>query len=231
MNKFWFTLAGLSLLAAPLTAQQITLKDDKDKLSYSLGLNIGNSLKSEEIDLNPEVLAEALKHVFSGAKPLLTEEEAQQTLMNYAMRRHAQDAEKAREVGAKNKKEGAEFLAKNGKATGVKTLPSGLQYKVLKDARGQKPKSSDVVKVHYKGTFIDGKVFDSSYERNDPVTFPVDQVIDGWKEGLPLMTVGSKYQFFVPSDLAYGESGRPGIPPNSVLVFEVELLGIETAAK
>jgi FKBP-type peptidyl-prolyl cis-trans isomerase len=155
----------------------------------------------------------------------LNDQEMQEAMMGLQKDMQA----KVAELGTKSKKEGEDFLAANKSKQGIKATTSGLQYKVIKEGSGPKPKSTDVVKVHYRGTLLDGTEFDSSYKRGEPVEFPLDQVIKGWTEGLQLMTVGSKYQLFIPAALAYGEPGNRGIPPNSTLIFEVELLEIVKA--
>jgi FKBP-type peptidyl-prolyl cis-trans isomerase len=195
-------------------------KTDKEKASYALGLQIGENLKEAglgEVDLT--LLAKGLSEVFSGAKPTLSPEEAQMAIRGYLTAMREKSA-------TDNKQQGEAYLAANKGKEGVKTLESGLQYKVLKQGTGATPKASDLVTTHYKGTLIDGTQFDSSYDRGEPATFPVEGVIDGWTEALQLMSVGDKWQLVIPSDLAYRAEGRPGIPPNAVLVFEVELLSI-----
>jgi len=198
------------------------LKDQKDKASYCIGINIGNSLKQQSLDLNPEKVAAGIRDVLSNTKPLLTEQEIQATLMEFQKQVLGQRAEKAK----KNKSDGEAFLAENKKKKGVETLPSGLQYSVITSGKGQKPKAADTVTTHYRGTLIDGTEFDSSYKSGEPVSFPVKGVIPGWTEALQLMPVGSKWKLFIPSDLAYGESGQGPIPPHSALIFEIELIGI-----
>lgn len=216
-------MAALAMAAAPALAQEkITLKDDKDKVSYSIGLNIGSTLKQQDLGLNPEALAAGLKDALAGAKTLLTEEEMRETLMNFQRELMTKQLQK----GEQNKKAGQDFLAENKSKPGVVTLPSGLQYKVIREGKGQKPKATDVVKTNYRGTLVDGTEFDKS-EEGEPAQFPLNQVIPGWTEALQLMPVGSKWQLFVPSDLAYGAQGQGPIPPNSTLIFEIELLGIE----
>lgn len=216
---------ALALGVLPSAAQQtVTLKDQMDKVSYSIGVNIGNTLKQQGLELNSDILAAGIKDVLSNAKTQLTEDEMRETLMTFQRDMMAKQSAQ----GDKNKKDGEAFLLENKKKEGVTTLPSGLQYKVIRAGKGEKPKATDVVKTQYRGTLIDGKEFDSSTE---PVTFPVNEVIRGWTEALQLMPVGSKWQLFVPSELAYGPRGQGPIPPNSTLVFEVELLGIEPAQK
>jgi FKBP-type peptidyl-prolyl cis-trans isomerase FklB len=218
----------LLLLTQVVTAESVTLKTPKDKLSYSVGVNLGKNLKQMAMDIDPETLAKGFKDAYSGAKPLLSDEEMQSVLASVQKEVAAKQAEKVKALGEKNKKEGEAFLAENKKKEGVKTLASGLQYKVLKEGTGKAPKAADKVSTHYQGTLIDGTEFDSSYKRGEPTTFPVKGVIPGWTEALQLMKVGSKWQLFIPSKLAYGERGAPPvIGPNAVLVFTMELLAIQ----
>jgi len=218
----------IALAASPVLAGETQeLKTKKDKVSYAIGLDMGNNLKKNELEIDPDVLARAIKDVMSGGKPLMTDQEAKETLMALQKDLQAKQLEKNKALGEKNKKDGDAFLAKNKKEEGVKTLPSGLQYKVITEGKGKSPKASDTVTVNYAGTLIDGTEFDSSYKRGQPATFPVGGVIKGWTEALQLMKEGSKWQLVIPADLAYGEQGRPGIPPNSVLIFEVELISIK----
>ena len=196
------------------------LKDLKDKASYAIGLNVGFNLKRQNIDLNQDAFVAGMKDAVSGRKPLLSEGEVRETMV--AFEKDLQ--EKKIEAGKKNSAEAEKFLSENKSKEGVKATPSGLQYKVLKDGTGAQPKSTDTVTVNYRGTLTDGTEFDSSYKRGQPATFPVAGVIKGWTEALQLMKVGSKYQLFIPPDLAYGPSGQGAIPPNAVLIFEVELL-------
>lgn len=203
------------------------LKTEKDKVSYSIGLNIGNNFKSQSVDINPDILAKGIKDALSGGKPLMTEKEIQETLTAFQKEMSAKQAERMKAAAEKNKKEGEAFLAENKKKDGVKTTASGLQYKIIKAGSGQKPKATDSVTVNYRGTLIDGTEFDSSYKRGESASFPVDGVIKGWTEALQLMPIGSKWQLFIPSSLAYGERGAGReIGPNATLVFEVELLSI-----
>ena len=200
------------------------LKDLKDKASYSIGLNFGFNFKRQNIDLNSDAFAAGFKDAMTGRNPLMGEQEVRDTLM--AFEKDMQ--QKQTEMGQKNAATAEKFLAENKGKEGVKTTASGLQYKVLKDGNGATPKSSDTVTVNYRGTLMDGTEFDSSYKRGQPATFPVGGVIKGWTEALQLMKVGSKYQLFIPASLAYGEQGRPGIPPNSTLIFEVELMDVKS---
>jgi len=210
---------------APLTTK-------KEKFSYALGMNIGknlgNQLKQGSVEVDWNLVSQGLKDSATGGKTRLTEEEAK-TVFNEVQGEVQKAAqEKAKATAAKNKADGDAFLAANKDKEGVVTLPSGLQYKILKAGDGPKPAASDQVVCNYKGTLVNGTEFDSSYKRGQPATFGVGQVIKGWTEALQLMPVGSKWQLFIPSSLAYGERGEPrgGIEPNEVLIFEVELMSI-----
>jgi FKBP-type peptidyl-prolyl cis-trans isomerase FklB len=209
------------------TAAPLTLKTEKEKFSYALGMNIGTGMKRQSVAVDPAILARGLKDSLAGGKTLMTEDEARATLKQMQDEMRQKQQAKAQEEGAANKKVGDAFLAANKTKEGIVTLPSGLQYKILKEGTGPKPTSSDSVVCNYKGTLIDGKEFDSSYKRGQPATFPVTGVIKGWTEALQLMPVGSKWQLFVPSDLAYGERGAGAdIGPGATLIFEVELMSI-----
>ena len=245
MRLFLIMLLTISVVTAQnkkpaknKTAASVVLKTQGDSISYAIGQNIYGNLKDPAIQLNVNVLIESLKDA-SNAKSVLPQDKIMQVLtaLNTKMQEKQMAAMKAEEekkkaemapVIEKNKKEGEDFLAENKKKEGIITTESGLQYKVIsKGTGGASPKATDQVKVHYKGTLLDGKTFDSSYDRNAPATFPLNQVIKGWTEGLQLMHVGDKYQFFIPYDLGYGEMGRgETIPPATVLTFEVELLDI-----
>jgi FKBP-type peptidyl-prolyl cis-trans isomerase FklB len=222
-------LFGIMLLANIGYAEETTLlKTERDKISYGIGMDIGENMKRQSIDIDPDILAQGIKDVFAGGKLLLTEEEFRNTMENFRKDMMAKQKMQMQEISDKNKKEGEEFLAENKNKEGVITLPSGLQYKVIKEGDGNLPKATDTVTVHYRGTLIDGTEFDSSYGRGEPATFPVNGVIPGWTEALQLMKAGSKWQLFIPSNLAYGERGAGGrIGPNSTLVFDVELLSIK----
>ena len=204
-------------------------------MSYGLGMDIGRNITNTLIEVDGDALAAGIRAIVSGGKPLLTEQEARDAMNEFRSAMQAKQAErqkmmqeKNKEAGEKSKKEGVDFLAKNRTAEGVKTNASGLQYKVLTQGKGKIPESADTVIAHYRGTLIDGTEFDSSYKRGEPSKFPVRGVIKGWTEALQMMPVGSKWQLFIPSELAYGEPGRPpSIPPNSVLLFDLELVGIE----
>ena len=226
MKSTMMVVLGVLLLVSQVNAQENqALKNQKDKISYIVGMRIGNDMKKQSIDINPNILAKGIEDALAGAKPLLTEQEVQETMMAFQKEMMAKQAE----VAKKNKTEGEAFLAENKKKEGVKTLPSGLQYKAMKAGTGKKPKSTDTVTVNYRGTLIDGTEFDSSYKRGQPATFPVSGVIPGWTEALQLMEEGATWQLFIPSNLAYGERGAPGglIGPNATLIFEVELISIQ----
>ena len=203
------------------------LTNPKQRTSYAIGLDIATNLKAREIDLDTKALAAGIADALAD-KPALKPDEVREVLMKLQQEMMAKGETKNKADSEKNLKAGDAFLAENGKKEGVKTTSSGLQYKVLKSGAGASPKKTETVKVHYHGTLIDGKVFDSSVQRGEPVTFQVDGVIPGWVEALQLMKVGDKWQLFIPSKLAYGEAiPDPLIGPNATLVFEVELLGIE----
>lgn len=221
---------ALGLLAGSASAAdtKMTLKDDKDKVSYAIGLNIGKSMKQEGLDINPDALAAAMKDVFAGAKPQLTDEQVQTVMQDFQKKMMAKQMAAREEGLGKNKAEGEKFLADNKKKAGIKTTASGLQYKVITAGTGKTPKATDTVKTHYRGTLINGTEFDSSYKRGEPAEFPVNGVIKGWTEALQLMKEGAKWQLFIPSELAYGERGAgKDIGPNSTLIFDIELLSVK----
>src|SRR5438552_13432678 len=231
MNSYLTSTIMAALLAGSAFAQdKPDLKDPKQRASYSIGADIGANFKRQELDIDTKALAAGLADALAG-KTALTDAELRETLNSFRKEMMTKMEAKQKTDGEKNVKDGEAFLAANAKKEGVKTLPSGLQYKVIKSGAGKSPKATDTVKVHYHGTLIDGTVFDSSVERKEPATFPVNGVIPGWIEGLQLMKEGDKWQLVIPSKLAYGEHGAPGgkIGPNSVLIFEVELLSIEGA--
>ena len=220
--KHFIVVVSASLLVLPLFGQEKSpqLKDQKDKVSYSIGMNIGFNLSKQKVDINPDILAAGIKDSIAG-KPLLTQDQVKDVMAQFE-----KDMEqKQKQAGEKNKADGAKFLEENKKKPGVKTTASGLQYKAEKEGTGVQPKATDMVTVNYRGTLIDGTEFDSSYKRGQPATFPVNGVIKGWTEALQLMKVGSKYQLWIPSNLAYGErSVSPELGPNATLIFEVELM-------
>jgi FKBP-type peptidyl-prolyl cis-trans isomerase len=218
--------------AAKSATTPLALKTQKDKFSYSLGMKMGENLHRQSVPVDPAILARGLRDGLAGGKTLLTDEQAQAALSEVQNDLRKKQQEKMQEAGTANKKEGEAFLTANKAKEGVVALPSGLQYKILKEGTGPKPAASDTVVCNYQGTLIDGKEFDSSYKRGQPATFPVSGVIKGWTEALQLMPVGSKWQLFIPADLAYGDRGpSPEIGPDSTLVFEVELLSIADKSK
>ena len=200
----------------------------KDKLSYSIGFNIAKQFKSQQIDINPDVFALAIKTVYAGLPASMTEEEVMGTLKSFEKEMQEKMQGDAKTASGPNKEAGSAFLANNKKNPAVVELPSGLQYEILKDGTGESPSASSTVTTHYAGTLIDGTVFDSSVERGQPAQFPVNGVIKGWTEALQLMKPGSKWKLFIPSDLAYGDGGSPPkIGPGATLIFEVELISID----
>lgn len=206
------------------------LKTDKQKLSYALGLDLGAYFKNLSEDLDLSILHQGLTDAYKGNKPLMTAEESAAVQQAFTQKQQEERLKKTMDMITKNKKAAEDFLKENGAKEGVKTTASGLQYKVVSLGDGKQPEAEDTVKVHYKGTLLDGTEFDSSYTRNEPVVFPLNQVIPGWTEALQLMNVGSKFRIFLPPKLAYGDRGAPPvIEPGSMLIFEVELLGIESA--
>lgn len=217
-------LVAVSL--ASIVGCEKKLDSDQKKASYAIGQQLGKNFKDNNVDFDPDVLVMALKDAKEGKTSKMTQEEmgkAMQTLQETATKKQA-------EVAEDNKKKGDDFLTKNKSNPNVKTTESGLQYVVEKEGAGKTPTDTDEVKVHYTGTLIDGTKFDSSVDRGQPAEFPVGGVIRGWTEALKLMKEGSKYRLTIPSDLAYGPMGRPGIPPNSVLLFDVELIEVKKAA-
>jgi FKBP-type peptidyl-prolyl cis-trans isomerase FklB len=217
-------------LGVCLAAEKQDLKNENDRISYSVGYQVGGDFKRQGVELNPDLLVEGVQDAMSGAKPLMTQQEMNKTLVDLKKKIMTAQREGQKKAAEKNLAEGKKFLAENAKKEGVTTLPSGLQYKVIAKGTGASPKRTDNVTVHYKGTLIDGTEFDSSYKRGKPATFRVDGVIAGWTEGLQLMKPGAKWLLFVPSNLAYGERGAGSrIGPNSALVFEVELISVEAS--
>lgn len=224
----FIAIVGLGLLSVSVyAADKSDLKTQKDKVSYSIGLDIGRNLKDQSIEVDPKLLSQGIQDAISG-KHLLTDEEIQKVMATFQQEMQAKVAAQAKVIGDKNLKEGNAFLDENKKKKEVVTLPSGLQYKIITAGKGKKPKATDTVVTHYRGTLIDGTEFDSSHKRGEPASFPVEGVIPGWTEALQLMPVGSKWQLVVPPSLAYGPRGAgQAIGPNATLVFEVELLSIQ----
>lgn len=217
--------------SAPATPPNIPgLPTKKDQVSYAIGMNVGKGLHHESIDVDPNIILQGLKDAMSGGKLLMTDEQAQQTLTQLQMEVREKEEAKRKQEAVTNQQAGEKFLAENKTKPGVITLPDGLQYKIIKQGTGPKPTIADVVTCNYKGTLIDGKEFDSSYKRGEPATFPVRGVIKGWTEALQLMPVGTKFELYLPPDLAYGEHGAGAdIGPNETLIFEVDLLSIKPA--
>jgi FKBP-type peptidyl-prolyl cis-trans isomerase FkpA len=204
------------------------LATEKQRVSYMIGMDLGKSLEPVKDEIDLETMNRALKATLAGDKPLMTEEQAQKVRESFAQKMQAQQIAEMMAEAKENQAKGQAFLAENAKKPGVQATASGLQYQVIEEGKGPKPAPTDTVRAHYKGTLLDGTVFDSSYERGEPATFMLPQMVPGWQEGIPLMSVGSKYRFWIPAELGYGERGTPGgpIPPNATLVFEVELLDI-----
>jgi len=228
--KYLLTIALVIgfLFSVTLAAETIELKGQKDKESYSLGFQFGQSLKNQGVDISLDIYASGIKDALAGKEPQMSQEEIRATIMELQKRVAGARQKDLMEKSAKNLEEGKKFLAENQKKEGVKTLPSGLQYKILTEGIGKIPKAEDTVTVNYKGTLTDGTEFDSSYKRGQPATLPVNGVIKGWTEALQLMKEGSKWQLFIPPELAYGERGASStIPPNSALIFEVELISVK----
>jgi FKBP-type peptidyl-prolyl cis-trans isomerase FklB len=226
--RWMLTLVMISLPSLGSAQEAPALKTEKDKLSYAMGMDLGTQLKTRSVDIDTAVFSQGLRDALSGGKTLLTEAEAKAIITELQKGILVKQAEQARIAGAKNKAEGEAFLAANKAKDGVVTVPSGLQYKILTTGTGKKPTLDDTVVCQYRGTLLDGKEFDSSYKRNEPATFPVKGVIKGWTEVLQLMPVGSKWQVFVPSTLAYAERGAGAdIGPNATLIFEIELVAIK----
>ena len=203
------------------------LKDEKARLSYAIGMSMGHTLESQEIEVDADLTARGITDMLSSNTTLLTTEQMRQTLMAFQREFAAKQQKKREELAAKSKAEGEAFLATNKNNPGIVTLPDGLQYRVITNGTGAMPTNTDIVTVNYRGTLLNGTEFDSSYKRGQPAKFPVRNVIPGWTEALLKMKVGSRWQLFIPSNLAYGERGRPTIPPDSVLIFDVELLSAE----
>jgi FKBP-type peptidyl-prolyl cis-trans isomerase FklB len=219
---------GQTAAANKSTAPGPALTTDRQKQSYALGMNLAKGLKAQAIDVDTGTLVRGIRDTLSGAKPLLTDDQAMAALKQLQDEAHTKQEAERNAAGEKNMTEGQAFLAANKTKDGVVTLASGLQYKILKEGTGAKPTAADSVVCQYRGTLINGTEFDSSYKRGQPATFPVGRVIKGWTEALQLMPVGSKWQLFIPPDLAYGDRGAGGaIGPNATLIFEVELLSIQ----
>jgi len=231
MRRATCALLAVSFLAVPIVVRgedAPALKTDREKQSYAVGVEMGNNIKRQGVDLDGNLIAQGIKDALAGGTMRLTEAEVKETVMAFQKDLMAKQQAIHKAAGDKAKAEGEAFLAANAKKSDVATLPSGLQYKVVTEGTGAMPKASDTVTVNYRGKLVDGTEFDSSYARNEPATFPVHGVIPGWTEALQLMKVGSKWELYIPASLAYGERGAGGkIPANAALIFEVELLGIK----
>ena len=228
MKSYLVTVLALGLISTSVHADdKPDLSNEKQRVSYAIGVNLGSNFQKQELDIDQKALAQGIADATAG-KAALNQSEVQETLMKFQQQMMAKQQAKMQVEGEKNIKDGEAFLAANAKKDGVKSTASGLQYKVLKSGNGPSPSATDTVKVNYEGTLIDGTVFDSSIKRGEPASFPVNRVIPGWTEALQLMKVGDKWQLFIPAKLAYAEhSPSPNIPPNSTLIFDVELLSIE----
>ncbi len=202
------------------------LKTEMDKVSYAIGTQMGQNFKKQGMEIRVEPLIQGLRDAMKGKELILSQDEMQQVMMSFQKRMQAKQQERQKAETTINLAEGNAFLEKNKKNKGVKELPSGLQYKIIKKGTGKTPTADSKVKTHYRGTLINGTEFDSSYKRNAPAEFAVRGVIKGWTEALQLMKEGAKWELYIPADLAYGQRGRPSIPPNSTLIFEIELLEI-----
>lgn len=223
---------GQQAQTAQATKSTMTITNESpelEKVGYSLGYMMAEGNKGQVDDLNLDAFETGFRDGYEEKESALTQEQMQQVLVSYQEKKQAEMIKEMEAKAASNKEEGQKFLAENKTKEGVQTTDSGLQYKVVKEGTGASPKATDMVKVHYEGKLIDGTVFDSSYERGEPIEFPLNQVIPGWTEGVQLMKKGAEYELYIPSDLAYGEAGTPGIEPNSVLIFKVELLDFHSA--
>ena len=228
MKKIIFgTVLCLGLAPVVWAENTNQLSDEKSRVSYAIGMMLGHNWQQQGLEVDPEIAARAIKDVQSGGATLLTQTEMQETLAAFQKEFKVKQQKMQAELAVTNKAAGEAFLAMNKNNLGVNALPDGLQYIVITNGTGAMPSASDTVTVNYRGTLIDGTEFDSSYKRGQPAQFPVGGVIHGWTEALLKMNVGSKWKLFIPSELAYGENGQRGIPPNSVLIFEVELLATQ----
>ena len=219
-------VVGILLFACQVNAgENLVLKSQKDKMSYIIGMDLGKNFQKQEMEIDADILAQGIKDGISGGKPLLSEQEVRETLAGFQTEMTAKQMALAKKRGEKNKKEGEAFLAENKTKDGVVTLPSGLQYKILKAGNGQKPTDADTVDCQFRAALLDGTEFDAN-RGGKSVTFEVKGAIPGWKEALKLMPLGSRWQLVVPPQLAYGEKGAGSIGPNATLVFEIELISI-----
>ncbi len=226
MKKLIFVLVllVLALIACDKFKKEQKLNTDEEKFSYLVGVNTAQSLKVFPIEIKKEFLLQGLVDALDGNELKLSEQEIDEVRARVSKQLEKEQNAKNSKIKEENLKKAVEFLAENKKKDGIKETASGLQYEVIKEGEGKTPTLTNIVKVHYKGTTIDGKEFDSSYKRNEPIEFPLNGVIKGWQEGVQLMKKGAQYRFFIKPELAYGENGVPGIEPNSLLIFEVELI-------
>src|SRR5271157_6041124 len=229
-----YTLEGELVLVALLItgiaygADDQALRTEKEKRSYAIGAQMGSDMRRFGMEVDPDLVARGFRDAYSGGKLLLSDQQMSETMTGVGRTMEARGTEMMKQDAEKNRKEGEAFLAQNMKKEGVRTLPSGLQYKIMRMGTGRTPRATDTVAVNYRGTFIDGTEFDSSYRRGQPFVFQVNRMIKGWVEALQMMSVGAKWQLFIPSRLAYGEQGAPpAIGPNATLIYEVELLSIK----
>jgi len=223
-----FVVIGISVLALHLQAQNLaTPRDKREKTGYSIGVNIGRDMKNLGIDVDPDMVAQGFKDALAG-KQRFTDDEMRTILLDLNKEMQAKQGEKIKTLADKNKKDSEEFLRENAKKEGIVSLPSGVQYKVVKEGNGKTPTINDTVVVHYKGALLDGTEFDSSYKRNQPAEFKVNAIIPGWTEALQKMKIGSRWLVYIPADQAYGERGAGSqIGPNAALMFDIELLSIK----
>jgi FKBP-type peptidyl-prolyl cis-trans isomerase FklB len=228
MKKMIIAVSMAAAISVNVSAETVkVLENDQQKVSYSFGLVLGKRMQNDLPDLNVDLFMQGVKDAMENKAGLLTDDQVADVLAKFQRDMQQEQMEKVQKIADENSKVGSDFLAKNKQKEGVVTLESGLQYKILKEGKGPQPGADDVVKVHYTGSLINGEVFDSSVERGEPVTFPLNGVIAGWTEALQLMPTGSKWQLYIPSNLAYGANGNRSIGPNETLLFDVELLGIE----
>lgn len=229
MKSIILVILGAMMATQSLEAQNTkSLSTKKQKISYGIGLDMGRNIRQQEANVDLDALVKGMKDGVSNATPAIPDSELQVLLEAYAKEMMEKQTAKSKGLGDKNLKAGEAFLAENKTKTGVTTLPNGIQYRILKEGTGPKPTKDKTVVCHYRGTLIDGTEFDSSYKRNEPATFPLGSVIQGWQEVLPLMPVGSKWEAVIPATLAYGERGAGAtIGPNATLVFEIELVAIQ----
>jgi FKBP-type peptidyl-prolyl cis-trans isomerase len=223
-----FVVCMTLLYSMCLAEEKLDVKDEKAKLSYSAGYQVGGDFLIQDLEINPDMLMKGVLDGLAGKGPLMTHQEMRSTLTDLQRTVAAARERKSREQAEKNLKNGRSFLSENSMKDGIKVLPSGLQYRIGREGTGKTPKAGDFVTVHYRGTLIDGTEFDSSFKQEKPATFRADRVIDGWKEALQLMKEGGRWQLFVPPDLAYGDKRTGIIGPNSTLVFEIELISVNS---